>query len=173
MSPIHEQAVLDLVERMRYRFYGKYRGSVTDVDADTLRIKAKVPAVLGTQETGWCMPCVPYAGDGVGMAFLPEQGSGVWIEFEGGDVSYPIWVGCYWRSGEQPSDATPTVKAIVTKSPHKILLDDDQGTITISDSNENTVTLDSSAITLERGSSSLEVNDSEVNVNDGALEVTA
>lgn len=173
MSPIHEQAVLDLVERMRYRFYGKYRGSVTDVDADTLRIKAKVPAVLGTQETGWCMPCVPYAGDGVGMAFLPEQGSGVWIEFEGGDVSYPIWVGCYWRSGEQPSDATPTVKAIVTKSPHKILLDDDHGTITISDSNENTVTLDSSAITLERGSSSLEVNDSEVNVNDGALEVTA
>lgn len=173
MSPIHEQAVLDLVERMRYRFYGKYRGSVSDVDADTLRIKAKVPAVLGTQETGWCMPCVPYAGDGVGMAFLPEQGSGVWIEFEGGDVSYPIWVGCYWRSGEQPSDATPTVKAIVTKSPHKILLDDDQGTITISDSNENTVTLDSSAITLERGSSSLEVNDSEVNVNDGALEVTA
>jgi uncharacterized protein involved in type VI secretion and phage assembly len=173
MSSIHEQAVLDLVERMRYRFYGKYRGSVTDVDADTLRIKAKVPAVLGTQETGWCMPCVPYAGDGVGMAFLPEQGSGVWIEFEGGDVSYPIWVGCYWRSGEQPSDATPTVKAIVTKSPHKILLDDDQGTITISDSNENTITLDSSAITLERGSSSLEVNDSEVNVNDGALEVTA
>lgn len=173
MSPIHEQAVLDLVERMRYRFYGKYRGSVSDVDADTLRIKAKVPAVLGTQETGWCMPCVPYAGDGVGIAFLPEQGSGVWIEFEGGDVSYPIWVGCYWRSGEQPSDATPTVKAIVTKSPHKILLDDDQGTITISDSNENTVTLDSSAITLERGSSSLEVNDSEVNVNDGALEVTA
>jgi hypothetical protein len=107
------------------------------------------------------------------MAFLPEQGSGVWIEFEGGDVSYPIWVGCYWRSGEQPSDATPTVKTIVTTSPLKILLDDDQGTITISDSNENTVTLDSSAITLKRGDSSVEVNDSEVNVNDGALEVTA
>jgi len=173
LNSFNEQAVLDILERVRYRFYGKYRGSVTDVDASTLRIKAKVPAVLGTQETGWCMPCVPYAGSNVGMAFLPEQGSGVWIEFEGGDVSYPIWVGCYWRSGEQPSDATPTVKAIVTTSPNKILLDDDAGSITISDSNQNTVTLDSSGITLTRGSSTVQINDSEVNVNDGALEVTA
>ena len=70
-----------------------------------MRIKAKVPAVLGETDTGWCMPCVPYAGPGVGIAFLPEKGSGVWIEFEGGDVSYPIWVGGYWREGEVPSDA--------------------------------------------------------------------
>ena len=48
------------------------------------------------------MPCVPYAGPNVGFAFLPEVGSGVWIEFEGGDVSYPIWVGGYWREGEVP-----------------------------------------------------------------------
>ena len=54
--------MLDILERIRTRFYGKYRGTVTDVDADTLRIKANVPAVLGTQKTGWCMPCVPYAG---------------------------------------------------------------------------------------------------------------
>lgn len=173
MNSFNEQAVLDILERLRYRFYGKYRGSVTDVDANTLRIKAKVPAVLGDQPTGWCTPCVPYAGSNVGMAFLPEQGSGVWIEFEGGDVSYPIWVGCYWRDGEQPSDATPTVKAIVTTSPHKILLDDDGGTITISDSNQNSVTLDSSGITLTRGDNNIQVSDSEVNVNDGALEVTS
>jgi uncharacterized protein involved in type VI secretion and phage assembly len=172
MTGMSEQAILEILERIRYRFFGKYRGTVTDIDASTLRIKANVPAVLGTTVTGWCMPCVPYAGQNVGVAFLPEVGSGVWIEFEGGDVSYPIWVGCYWRSGEQPSDATPAVKAIVTVSPHKILLDDDAGTITISDSNQNTVTLDSSGITLTRGSSSVAVTDSEVNVNDGALEVT-
>jgi uncharacterized protein involved in type VI secretion and phage assembly len=173
MQALNDQTVLEILERVRNRFYGKYRGTVTDVDASTLRIKATVPSVLGTQPTGWAMPCVPYAGSNVGIAFLPEQGSGVWIEFEGGDVSYPIWVGCYWRSGEIPSDATPTVKAIVTTSPHKILLDDDQGTITISDSNQNTVTLDSSGITLTRGGSTIQVSDSEVNVNDGALEVTA
>jgi uncharacterized protein involved in type VI secretion and phage assembly len=171
MTGLNEQAILDIVERLRYRFYGKYRGTVTDVDASTLRIKATVPAVLGEQATGWCRACVPYAGPDVGIAFLPEVGGGVWIEFEGGDVSYPIWAGCYWRDGEQPSDAAPAVKVIVTKSPLKILFDDDQGSITISDSNQNTVTLDSSGITLTRGGSSVAISDSEVNVNDGALEV--
>jgi uncharacterized protein involved in type VI secretion and phage assembly len=117
------------------------------------------------------MPCVPYAGQDVGIAFLPENGAGVWIEFEGGDVSYPIWVGCYWRSGEPPSDAAPKVKTIVTASGHKIILDDDAETITISDPNQNKITLDSSEIKLERGGQSLAISDSEVNVNDGALEV--
>jgi uncharacterized protein involved in type VI secretion and phage assembly len=169
---MNEQAMMEVLDRLRNRFFGKYRGTVTDVDAATLRIKAKVPAVLADQPTGWCEPCVPYAGSSMGLAFLPEVGTGVWIEFEGGDVSYPIWAGCYWHDGEPPSDATPTVKAIVTKAGHKILLDDDAGTITISDPNNNTITLDSSGITLERGSNSIAIGDSEVNVNDGALEVT-
>jgi uncharacterized protein involved in type VI secretion and phage assembly len=163
--------LLELAERLRGRFYGKYRGTVTDVDSSTLRIKANVPSVLGDVPTGWCMPCVPYAGPQVGMAFLPEVGAGVWIEFEGGDVSYPIWTGCYWRTDEIPSDATPTVKTIVTKAGSKVLLDDDGSTITVSDDSQNTVTLDSSGISLTRGASSVEVSDSEVNVNNGALEV--
>jgi uncharacterized protein involved in type VI secretion and phage assembly len=171
MRGMNEQALLDVLDRIRNRFYGKYRGSVTDVDAGTLRIKAKVPSVLGDQATGWCMPCVPYAGDNVGFAFLPEPGSGVWIEFEGGDVSYPIWTGCYWRSGEQPSDAAPAVKAIVTKAGHKMLFDDDQESVTISDSNENKHTMDSAGLTLEHGGQKVQISDSEVSVNDGALEV--
>jgi len=164
--------LFELAERLRSRFYGKYRGTVTDVDSSTLRIKANVPSVLGDVPTGWCMPCVPYAGPDVGFAFLPEVGAGVWIEFEGGDVSYPIWTGCYWRSDEIPSDATPTVKTIVTKAGSKVLLDDDGSTITISDDSQNTVTLGSDGISLSRGASSVAVSDSEVNVNDGALEVT-
>ncbi len=59
----------------------------------------------------------------------------------------------------------------MTKAGHKILLDDDGGSVTISDSNENKVTLDSSGLTLERGGQKVVVSDSEVSVNDGALEV--
>jgi uncharacterized protein involved in type VI secretion and phage assembly len=170
---VNDQALLDVLERLRSRFYGKYRGSVTDVDDDTLRIKAKVPAVLGEQKTGWCMPCVPYAGPGAGFAFIPEVGSGVWIEFEAGDVSYPIWSGCYWRSGEKPDDAKPAVKTIVSKSGLKILLDDDDGKIEIADTNDNTITLDASGLTIAHGSSKkIEITDSAVKVNDGNLEVT-
>jgi uncharacterized protein involved in type VI secretion and phage assembly len=172
MSGMDDQTLLEIVERVRGRFFGKYRGTVTEVDDDTLRIKAKVPAVLGGVKSGWCMPCVPYAGKEVGIAFLPEVGSGVWIEFEGGDVSYPIWVGCYWRSGEKPSDATGKVKTIVSNAKHKILLDDDQGSITIQDNNENKITMNSSGITLERSGKKVEVTSSKVSVNDGALEVT-
>jgi phage baseplate assembly protein gpV len=172
MTAADDRALEDLLERLRTRFYGKYRGIVTDVDAATMRIKAKVPSVLGNTDTGWCMPCVPYAGPNVGFAFLPETGSGVWIEFEGGDVSFPIWVGGYWRTGEYPPDAADHVKVIVTAAPHKLEFDDNQGSVTLSDPNGNTVTLDSSGITLANGQSiSVVVSSSSVSVNDGALEV--
>ncbi len=171
MTAADDRAVEDLLERLRGRFYGKYRGIASEVDPATCRIKAKVPAVLGDTETGWCMPCVPYAGPGVGIAFLPEVNSGVWIEFEGGDVSYPIWAGGYWRDGEVPPDVGAAVKVIVTKAPIELKFDDDQGSLTITDSNGNTVSLDSSGITQSRGGSTVAVSDSSVSVNDSALEV--
>ncbi|HMD91011.1 MAG TPA: phage baseplate assembly protein V [Trebonia sp.] len=158
-------------DQARLLFYGKYRGTVSAVDAATCRIKARVPSVLGDADTGWCMPCVPYAGPQVGIAFLPEEGSGVWIEFEGGDVSYPVWVGCYWRDGEPPPDAAAHVKVIVTTAPHKLVLNDDDGSITITDPNGNAVTLNASGITLSKGGQQVLISDASVSVNDGALEV--
>jgi hypothetical protein len=171
MAVAVDRALEDLLEHLRNRFYGKYRGAVTDVDATTCRIKATVPAVFGSVDTGWCMPCVPYAGPNVGIAFLPEVGSGVWIEFEGGDVSYPIWSGCFWREGEVPSDVGAAVKVIVTAAPLELKFDDNAESLTITDPNGNTVTLDSSGITLENGGSQVVVSSSSVSVNDGALEV--
>ena len=167
-----DHALIDVLERMRNRFFGKYRGVVTDVDAGTMRVKANVPAVLGQTTSGWARPCTPFAGPSMGFAFLPQVGTGVWIEFEGGDVSYPIWAGCYWFDGDPPSDATDSVLAIVTKAGQKILLDTG-GTITVSDQNGNTVTLDSSGISLSTSSQSVALADSGVNINNGALEVTA
>ena len=38
----------------------------------------------------WATPCVP-----VGYLGVPPVGSGVWVEFEGGDTDYPIWSGCW------------------------------------------------------------------------------
>lgn len=171
MTPLEEHA-LELLERLRGRFYGKYRGSVEEVDEDTLRIKARVPAVLGDATSGWCLPCVPYAGKQVGFCFLPERGAMVWIEFEGGDPSYPIWTGCCWRKDELPDDAKPEVRVIVTAAKHKLLFDDDQETLTISDQHENKVTLDSDGVGVERGGQKVLVSDASVSLNDSALEVT-
>lgn len=169
---IDERALLDVLERMRNRFFGKYRGVVVDVDVSTLRVKASVPAVLGDQPTGWARACVPFAGPSMGFAFLPDVGTGVWIEFEGGDVSLPIWAGCFWHDGEMPSDATASVRAIVTKAGQKILLDVDGGTVTIEDQNGNSFTLDSSGLTIKGSGQSVALGSSGVNLNNGALEVT-
>ena len=158
-------------EQARAYYYGKYRGIVTQVDAKTCRIKAQVPSVLGDVESGWCLPCVPYAGPQVGIAFLPETGSAVWIEFEGGDVSFPIWAGCFWRDGEPPPDVGAHVKVVATTAPHKLILDDDKGSVTLTDPNGNSVTLDTSGITISNGSQQVVVSAASVSVNNGALEV--
>jgi uncharacterized protein involved in type VI secretion and phage assembly len=161
----------ELMDRIRNRFYGKYRGIVTDVDDSTWRIKASVPNVLpGGSATGWCMPCVPYAGPQVGFLMLPEVGSAVWIEFEGGDPSYPIWVGMYWTSGDLPSNASASVKSIIT-SAGSIAFDNDQSSITLTDAQNNTVVLDSDGVTSTSGSNIVAIGTSSVSVNDGALEV--
>jgi uncharacterized protein involved in type VI secretion and phage assembly len=173
-QPANHGSVDDVLEHLRTRFYGLYRGLVTDNDDPQKlgRVKASVPTVLGDVESGWCMPCVPYAGDNVGVAFLPEIGSGVWIAFEGGDVSFPVWLGCFWRSGELPSDVAPSVKVIVTKAPLEIKLDDDAESVEITDSNGNSVKLDSSGVTVSKSGQQVVVSDSSVSVNNGSLEVT-
>jgi hypothetical protein len=164
--------LLDLLDHAKTHVWGKYAGTVTEIDDATLRIKAKVPAVLGDQSTGWCQPCVPYAGKGYGLALLPEKGCGVWIEFEGGDVSRPIWSGCYWRDGELPEDAKPAVKVLATKGGAKIVIDDDEKTITISDENDNEITIDSKGIKLAHKKMTIEIADSSVKINDTSLEVS-
>jgi len=162
----------EVIDQIRSRFYGKYRGVVTDVDASTMRIKAAVPSVLPLGGTGWCMPCVPYAGPQVGFIMLPEVGSGVWIEFEGGDVSYPVWVGMFWQSSEIPSAASATVKNIITTA-GSMAMDTDAGSITITDAQQNTVVLDSSGITSTSGASNIAIGASGVSINDGSFEVTS
>lgn len=173
-----DELLARLIDRVDHRHYGKYRGFVSDnQDPDNLaRIKAKVPGLLGSEETGWALPCLPYGGDAEqGWFAIPEVGAGVWIEFEAGDLSYPIWVGTWWSSGEIPESATPDKKVLKTKSGNKIILDDTSGSevIEISDaSGSNTVKLDSQAIELSRGGMSIKMTDSSVTVNGSSLEVT-
>src|SRR5262245_60139013 len=124
------------------RFFGKYRGLVTD-NQDPLnlgRLKAKVHEVLLDVETGWALPALPYSGDGVGVYTVPAVEAGVWIEFESGDVSRPIWTGCWWGSNQVPKDetgaaTTPAKKIIRTEEGLLLSLDDGGKTITLSDAN--------------------------------------
>src|SRR6266567_385181 len=152
-----EEIVARLVERVECRVYGKYRGQVTDTDdPDNLgRIKAKVPRLLGDEEIGWALPAFAYGGASEqGLFAVPDTGAGVWIEFEGGDLSYPIWSGTWYTSDAIPESARPGKKVLKTKSGHKIVLDDDGNSLTIADSNGNTVTMDQDTVTVTAGKAS-------------------
>lgn len=141
--------------------YGKYRGFVHDVDDPEHqgRLRVKVPEILHDEPSGWALPAAPYAGPGVGMFAIPPAGAGVWVEFEAGDVSRPIWSGCWWASDHRPEHhdgkkALPPLKIIRSEQGLMVSLDDDGQVITLSDEhgdNQLTIEVQKGQVTL-RGS---------------------
>jgi uncharacterized protein involved in type VI secretion and phage assembly len=175
-----------LIDFIRSRYFGKYRGTVADNSDPTARgrLQVRVPAVLGDL-TVWAMPCVPYAGAGVGFYSLPEPGTGVWVEFEGGDPSYPIWVGCFWADNQLPDASDAAVKIWKTES-LTLRLDDTNDELlaeagsgskisiasdVITQSGGSSHTVGSAGVTSDGGGGKIEVSVASVKVNDGALEV--
>jgi hypothetical protein len=146
---MNEELIQQLLEFTRSRFFGKYRGLVTDNSDPTNRgrVKVQVPSVLSELEI-WAMPCLPFAGDNVGLYTMPLLGAGVWVEFEGGDPSYPIWTGGFWADGQLPknekdTEATPPLRMIRSEKGLMITFDDDTEVLTLSDSSgSNIITID-------------------------------
>ena len=71
-------------------YQGVYQASVLDnMDPlDGKRLQVSVPDVTGQQPV-WANPSPSL---GVDPA-LPEIGSAVWVQFEGGDANHPVWTG--------------------------------------------------------------------------------
>ena len=166
-----ERIVADLVEKLERRFYGKYRAIVVDnQDPSRLgRLRVKVPSVLGPDVvTGWATPCAPYGGAvDQGFLFVPERDAGVWVEFEEGDLEFPICVGTYWsRPGDQSQlpkpqgdDGTeqdevqdpPTRKIIKTLKGHTIQFedaDDKEAVLVREGTSGHLITMDQDGITI-------------------------
>jgi hypothetical protein len=162
------------------QFLGKYRGVVTNnIDPLLLgRVQVSVPAVLGTGQLSWAMPCTPYAGAQVGLFLVPPIGANVWVEFEAGDPDYPILAGCFWGAGEVP--ASPAI-------PHMKVFKTDSITLTVSDvpggggftlevnppavPTPLKMVFNASGIELTNGAASVKLTPASVSINKGALEV--
>jgi microcystin-dependent protein len=75
------------------RFYGLYRGVVVD-NNDPLgkgRVRLRVPQVLFNALTDWA-----WAQQAHGVRVAPPAArQNVWVMFEGGDPSFPVWVGTF------------------------------------------------------------------------------
>lgn len=162
------------------RYYGKYRGTVAN-NVDPMfqgKLQVTCPAVLGSGQMSWAMPCTPYAGSGVGFVFTPPVGAYVWVEFEGGDPNYPIWSGGFWGLGERPTEAALPTQHLIKTDGLTITVDATPGAggITL-DAQAPTVALpakiviNSSGIEISIGAASIKLDAATVKVNDGALEV--
>lgn len=129
-----EELLTRVVERVEAKYYGKYRGFVSD-NADPekrARLRVRVPSVLGEAETGWALPCLPYGGlADQGLFLVPEIGAQIWVEFEEGELSHPIWTGTFWQqSADTPTEAAkdePTTRLLKTTSGHVLQFDDEDG----------------------------------------------
>jgi uncharacterized protein involved in type VI secretion and phage assembly len=168
-----EVTVEKLAVESRSRFYGKYRGTVTDNDdPDGLaRIMAQVPSVMGDTEVGWALPAFPFAGDGHGLVTLPEAGSMVWIEFEAGNLNFPIWSGCFFLAGQRPAPDTTGARVIVSKTGHELVLDDDDAKVRLKHSGGATIEMTGSDITLTIGLSKIVMTNSAITINEGVLKI--
>jgi uncharacterized protein involved in type VI secretion and phage assembly len=164
-------------------FFGKYRGVVTDNNDPMMlgRVRARVPDVTGSAESGWALPCAPSGGKSTGFFAVPSTGAGVWIEFEHGDPDYPIWSGCWWGGqSEMPSKLLspppPSKKLmLITEGGHSVLLDDTAGSggITLQTSGGAKIVLGDQGIEIDNGKGGkVKLSGSQVSVNDGALEVS-
>ena len=120
---------------MNQKYFGKYRGTVlNNVDPELRgRLMLTVPDVLGPIPSSWAEPCVPLAGPTgppMGVYMVPPIGAGVWVEFEQGDPSRPIWAGCRWGT---TSDIPTLAKAGNPADPNIVMQSLLQHTFMISD----------------------------------------
>ena len=165
------------------RCLGKYRGTVVNnIDPNGVgRIQVQVPDVLGDATSSWAMPCFPVAGPGMGEWAIPPNGAGVWVEFEQGDPSYPIWTGCWFGSAtEVPAAARPAIPTqhnivLQTSGQRLIVLSDEPGGkgITLRHPSGASIVIDDSGIHLDNGQgASITLSGPTVTINQDALSVT-
>jgi uncharacterized protein involved in type VI secretion and phage assembly len=165
------------------------------------RVQVKLLAFDGVAEqdtTMWARVVAPFAGDDRGAFFLPDVDDEVFVVLVQGDARHPLVLGGLWNgAAKSPADTesggTNRYKRIKSKNGIVITLDDQQGqetlkletpggqkltlkdgpgTITIEDSNGNSIKLESAGITVQ-ASAKVKVQAANVEVSAGMVKVDA
>ena len=174
-----EDHLVEISEWRNEHFFGKYRGTVDSVlEGDDLGIiSVKVPDVFGPQHVvDRVRPCSPFAGSKHGFVAVPEPGDGVWVEFEAGKTSLPIWTGFWWADGEIPDPKGKLVRSFITTKGHKLVLDDDKDEVTLLHSGGAEMKMTGSDITIKIGDASVAMTGSDITLKVGqtsSLKITS
>lgn len=150
------------------RYYSVYRATVlsTDDPDNANGLLVWMPEVLGGIK-GWAYPRHQYGSQGCGIKGLtPQEGDIVYVSFEYGDASKPLWEYHGWARGEAPFPLNnPLVGGIITPNGNRILYNEEDNTLDvyfngqvfIHGKGETVVTSDSS-VTI-KGASGVVIND--------------
>ena len=117
----------------------------------------------------------------MGAYFIPQVGSGVWVEFEQGDADYPIWTGCYYgTAAEVPAlalagnPASPNI-VLQTHGAEPLVISDlpgPTGGIMLKSTTGATIIVNDTGIYIQNGKgASLVMTGPTVTINNGALVV--
>ncbi|MET8299332.1 phage baseplate assembly protein V, partial [Streptomyces sp. NPDC005180] len=120
----------------------------------------------------------PFTGRRAGHYAVPEVGAGVWIEFEQGDPSFPVWTGSwYGDASELPprvSAEVPASQPVVIQTPgdHKLVMSDVPGGtgILLEARGGAYIRIDEKGVTIGNGKgASIVLIGDEVSINEGRL----
>ncbi len=125
------------------RYYSIYPGFVYDnKDPKNMhRLRLVIPGIADTPMDEWAWPHGLFSGETFGAHCIPPEGSTVWVSFRLGDPNYPIWE--HGHFGKQDTvtwtDSQKRYNNFWFKTPqgNTIELDDELGTITITDAHGN------------------------------------
>jgi uncharacterized protein involved in type VI secretion and phage assembly len=133
------------------RFPGLYVARVETVE-DLGRIQVSIPSIFEANDPSafsWARPCMPFA-----HFFVPNVGDFVWVAFENGDPSAPVWLGIWYPQGTVPgeADVSPPVKRVIrSTSGHVIVMDDTDGSeaLSITDKFGNSIEMRQNAVLIK------------------------
>jgi len=126
------------------------------------RIRVQMPwqKALG-EVTPWIRVVTPHAGGDKGFHFIPEIGEEALIGFEGGNAERPYMLGGLYNGGGGAGafqHAGNDIKALQSRSGNKLLLNDGDGSTTITDSGTAGIKMDGSGLLISQAQDRYEVN---------------
>ncbi|MFO8101349.1 MAG: VgrG-related protein [Dehalococcoidia bacterium] len=144
----HAATIGEILSNMNGRQSGQgaMLGVVTNNEDpdDQGRVKVKIPSLKDSEESAWARLVTPDAGPERGFQWLPEVNDEVLVLFEHDDINRPLVIGGLWSnknkpptpSGECLDSSKVKTRQIVTRSGTKLVLEDDDNIITISNPDE-------------------------------------
>ncbi|WP_289040555.1 phage baseplate assembly protein V [uncultured Zobellia sp.] len=126
--------------------------------------------VAENKTSSWIRIVSPSASKGQGFFFIPEIGDEVYVDFEGGNAECPYVVGSLFNSKTEPPSGSGNkdnhVKMLQSRSGSIVKLNDEDGSVTISDKAGSSISMDG------EGNISINANET-INIDAKEINLTA